>query len=178
MPDHKISVVYDAASTPIGLPDHPRDSRKGRPGFRVVCPNLDDPLKCRDLAVAACQRAGIALQLSDDLPSDLRSAQVLLYLSQSEGLGSALLLAMSLGVPAIASAVGGIPEVVSNEETGLLVDNHVESVSRALIRLQSDEPLRLRMAEQSLKRVSAEFSPGKMADRTLKVYRQALGSPG
>ncbi len=178
VPDHKISVVYDAASTPVKDPAPSIASGRGRSEFRVVCPNLDDPLKCRDLAVAACERAGVALQLSDDLPLDLGSAHALLYLSQSEGLGSALLLAMSLGVPAIASAVGGIPEVVSNEETGLLVDNHVESISSALVRLQSDEPLRLRMAAQSLRRVSAEFSPGRMADRTLSVYRQVLGTPG
>ena len=173
VPDRKISVVYDAAQPPVEVPDHQRAPRDPSQ-FRVVSPNLEDPLKCRDLAVAACQRAGIAVRLSDDLPADLRSAHALLYLSQSEGLGSALLLAMSLGVPAIASAVGGIPEVVSSGETGLLVDNNVESISQALIRLQSDEPLRLRMTEQSLRRVNADFSPRKMADRTMNVYRQVL----
>ena len=175
VPDRKISVVHDAVAIPTEVPDSSGASGRDDSEFRVVSPNFEDPLKCRDLAVASCQHTGIALRLSDDLPADLRSAHALLYLSQSEGLGSALLLAMSMGVPVIASAVGGIPEVVSNGKTGFLVDNHVESISRALIRLRSDAPLRLQMGEQSLKRVRAEFSTGRMATRTMQVYRQVLG---
>ena len=179
VPADKISVVYDAAPGAPEAPDRPsgtdRDrSPRGRE-LRVVSPNFDDPLKCRDLAVATCLQAGVPLRLSDDLPADLRSADALLYLSKSEGLGSALLLAMSLGVPAIASAVGGIPEVVSSGKTGLLVENDVESISLALSRLQSDPPLRLRMAQEALKRVRAEFSRERMADRTMQVYRRVLG---
>ncbi len=171
VPDRKISVVYDAA------PDPPRDTgRTGRErSFRVVSPNFDDPLKGRELAKASCLRAGIPLHLSDDLQADLRSADALLYLSKSEGLGSAILLGMSMGVPVIASNVGGIPEAVSDGNTGLLVENDERSVSQALLRLKGDTLLRQHMSEKSMRAIRSTFSKKRMADGTLEVYRRVLG---
>ena len=178
VPRQKITVVHDAA---------PRISETRRPsnpggraetglegGLQIVSPNFEDPLKCRDLAVAACKHAGVSLRLSDDLQQDLQSADALLYLSQSEGLGSALLLAMALHVPVIASAVGGIPEVVSDGATGLLVDNDINSVSSAIARFQGDRALRQRLADEALERVQADFTSERMAERTAQVYRRVL----
>ena len=77
VPAEKISVVRDAGPSVTALSEGPEAVRaRGtvcRDGFRVVSPNFDDPLKCRELAVAACKRAGIPILLSDDLPRDLRS---------------------------------------------------------------------------------------------------------
>ncbi len=179
VPEEKISVVYDAAPSMASLPmpsqATPVSGIEAGNDFRIVAPNFDDPLKCRDLAVAACEHAGIPLLLSDDLPKDLRSADALLYLSKSEGLGSALLLAMSLGVPVIASAVGGMPEVVSDGATGLLVENKVEDISSALRQLQRNGDLRQAMADAALERVRTEFTNERMADLTSQVYRRILG---
>jgi hypothetical protein len=179
VPAEKITVVRDAGPSVTALSEGPEAVRaRGtvcRDGFRVVSPNFDDPLKCRELAVAACKRAGIPILLSDDLPRDLRSADALLYLSKSEGLGSALLLAMSLGVPVIASAVGGMPEVVTNGATGLLVENDIEDVSCAVTRLQRDRDLRQRMADAALTRVRTDFTRERMADLTVQVYSRMLG---
>ena len=178
VPGEKITVVYDAAPK-VGEARYPSNpSGPAETGFegglRIVSPNLEDPLKCRDLAVAACNHAGVSLRLSDDLRQDLRSADAFLYLSRSEGLGSALLLAMTLRVPVIASAVGGIPEVVSDRSTGLLVDNDIKSVSSAIARFQGDRAMRQRLADAALERVQAEFSCERMAERTAQVYRRVL----
>ena len=176
VPDRKISVVYDAAPGPRPNPVPTTRPERNPSGFRVVSPNLDDPLKCRDLAVRSCEHAGVPLCLSSDLQADLRSADALLYLSRSEGLGSALLLAMSLGVPAVASSVGGIPEAVRSGRTGLLVENTIESVSEALVRLRADEALRLRMGRESRQWVRERFTPERMADGTMRVYGRVLGN--
>ena len=178
VPGEKISVVHDAAPKW----DASRlDSRlagirctAARQGLRVVSPAIDDPLKCGELAATACRNAGVSIVLSRELPRDLTSADVLLYLSRSEGLGSALLLAMSLGVPVIASAVGGIPEVVTDGETGLLVENDIEDIVSALRRLQRDSELRVRMADAAQERVRTDFTPERMADLTMQVYRRTL----
>ena len=180
VPVGKISVVHDAApkehssSVPGGGPN--RSDRQAAIRFRVVAPNLKDPLKGRDLAVAACQLANVDLCLSDDLVRDLNVAEALLYLSRSEGLGSAILLAMTRGLPTIASRVGGIPEVVTDGVTGLLVDNDPAAIASALEQLRDNIPLRKRMALAAVARVQRDFSPDRMATRTLDVYRRVLGT--
>ena len=182
IPRRKISVVYDAApeedSRPApGTPQATEDPGAGS-RFRVVAPNLQDPLKGSDLAVAACQLANVELCLSDDLVLDLKTAEALLYLSRSEGLGSAILLAMRRGLPTVASRVGGIPELVTDGVTGLLVENDPESIASALKRIRDDIPLRTTLSTAALARVRREFSRKRMADRTLEVYRHVLGIPG
>ena len=71
----------------------------------------------------AWRRSSIS-QISQHLEADLRDAAMLVYLTASEGLGSGALLAMSAGVPVIASRVGGLPEIVRHRETGLLVEEY------------------------------------------------------
>ena len=102
VPDEKISVIYD------GVPL--RDPQPG--GERLLAPASDDPLKGTDLAREAARRAGVPLHLSRNLETDLAGAGLFLYLTRSEGLGSAVLIAMSAGIPVIASRVGGLPEIV------------------------------------------------------------------
>ena len=182
IPSSKISVVYDAAPEEDSRPAPGAPQGTGGPGagsrFRVVAPNLHDPLKGSDLAVAACQLANVELCLSDDLVRDLDAADALLYLSRSEGLGSAILLAMTRGLPTVASRVGGIPELVTEGVTGLLVENDPESIASALKRIRDDIPLRTNLSTAALARVRREFSQEAMAGRTLEVYRRVLGISG
>ncbi len=182
VPAHKITVVHDAAPVVevarIRQRAEHREPDRPVSDFCVVSANLDDPLKGRDLAAAACRHAGAKLLLSDDLQRDLAQADALLYLTQTEGLGSALLLAMSMGVPVIASAVGGIPEIVSNGRTGLLVDNTVESASRAILKLHNDPELRAGMANEALGKTQSHFSIERMAERTMHAYRHVLARTG
>ncbi len=176
VPARKISVVYDAAPEP-DQPMNRSQAEQGRPNeseFCVVSPQFDDPLKGRDLAVSACQRAGVRLLLSENLRDDLPRGDAFLYLTQSEGLGSAILLAMSMGVPVIASAVGGIPEIIDNRKTGLLVDNTLASVSEAVLEFQRDSPLRAAVADAALARIRTEFSIKRMTERTMDAYRLVI----
>jgi glycosyltransferase involved in cell wall biosynthesis len=129
--------------------------------------------------VIAVRKDGVApeleLAMTSNLQADLREASVLVYLTASEGLGSGALLAMSAGVPVIASRVGGLPEVVRHGETGLLVENNAESIAAAIRELKEDPARARRMGEAGRQLVREQFTVDHMVSRTMKVYQQALG---
>jgi len=167
VPPERISVVYDGVE--VGPPpEQPAGSQL------VVAPASDDPQKCSSLAAEGCLAAGVSLRLSLHLDRDLHQAAVFLYLTRSEGLGSAILLAMARGVPVVASRVGGIPELVEHGQTGLLVDNDPVAVAAA-VRQALDEPAEAaRRAERAYARVLERFSAARMVARTEEAYKLVL----
>ena len=83
------------------------------------------------------------IPLAGDQGRFLRSLDVFIYLSRLEGLGSAILLAMANGLPVVANRVGGIPEIVLHQKTGLLVGENMTAELPAAVRLLLEsEPLR------------------------------------
>lgn len=165
IPEDRIGIVYDGVPVEPAPPHH---------GDQLIAPAWNDPRKCAALGREAAQRAGVPLLLSNNLEQDLPSARALLYLSEMEGLGSAALLAMSHGVPVIASKVGGLPEIVLPEKTGLLVNNDVEDIARAIRRLMSDPSLAHRLGDTARETVRNGFTLAHMALRTVHEYKQAL----
>ena len=98
--------------------------------------------------------------------------------SLTEGLGTSLLDAMACGKPVVATTAGGIPEVVADGETGLLVPprDH-EAMASAIVRLLTDEDLRQRMGHAGLVRVRRRFSAERMVQETLRVYEKIALHP-
>jgi hypothetical protein len=164
VPEEKISVVYDGV--PLG------ELSVG--GETVVAPASGDPRKGTALALEATRRASVDLLLSRDLESDLAGAGLFLYLTRSEGLGSAVLMAMAAGVPVIASNVGGIPEIVRHRENGWLAENEPEPIAAAIRELLSDRPLARSMAARGRQTVAEKFSLDQMIHNTIHLYRQVL----
>lgn len=98
---------------------------------------------------------------------------------ETEGFGLANLEAMSCGTPVVASRIGGIPEVVSDGETGILVTpNNPQELAHAIHDLLDNEEKRRRMGKCARERASAIFSWEKIAEMTLKVYMQCLCTDG
>lgn len=178
IPQERISVVYDAVeqgeltSAPQAVAPRPADAP-----LRVLTPQIDDPLKRSDLVQQACEKLGAQVTLSTDLKRDIDEADIFVYLSESEGLGSAALLAMAHHKPVIASRVGGLPEIVIDEQTGLLVDNNVESVAAAISRMSSDPELTRRCVDKAFQRLSAQFTDDIMVRRTEEAYRSVPRKP-
>ena len=158
----KISVVYDGVPLLPVLPPH----------HGVIAPASDDPRKGTDLATEAARIAGLPLQLSGDLEKDLPGAALFVYITRVEGLGSAVLLAMSAGVPVIASRTGGIPEIIADGETGLLTANDPREIAAAMLRLQGDPALAARLALAARRMVESRFPVGSMISSTIGVYQQ------
>jgi glycosyltransferase involved in cell wall biosynthesis len=91
--------------------------------------------------------------------------------SVTEGLGTSILDAMACGKPVVGTTAGGIPEVVADGETGLLVPpRDPAAMAGAIIRLLSDRSLRERMGAAGLARVCERFSAEIMVKKTLEVY--------
>jgi hypothetical protein len=103
---------------------------------------------------------------SFDAERELPGARAFVYLSEEEGLGSAILLAMSAGVPVIASRTGGIPEAVEDGVTGILVEDQWEP---ALSRITPE------MSVQALARYERLFTVDRMVEATIAVYNKVLG---
>ncbi|MEE1651140.1 glycogen synthase [Brachybacterium sp. J144] len=110
-----------------------------------------------------------------------------------EPLGIVNLEAMACGIPVVASATGGIPEVVVDGETGYLVqleqltdgtgtpvdpDRFVADLRDALVRMVSDPVRAQEMGEASRRRAAEHFSWASIAERTLEVYRTVLARHG
>ena len=168
VPAGKISVVYDAVAS-SGCPWH------WSPGAPVVTPASNDPAKGGDLVCAASDlEKTIPVVFSHDLARDLPDASAFLYVSRSEGLGSAALLAMSMGVPVVASRVGGLAEVFEDEVSGLFVANDPPAILAAIRRITGDRELAERLSRQGRLRVERQFTPEALVEQTMAVYRSVL----
>jgi len=105
----------------------------------------------------------------------LWALDIFAFPSTREGLGVALLEAMSCGLPALASRAGGIADVVEDGRTGLLVapGNAVE-LAAGLARLAAEPQTRETLRAAARKKVMEKFSMSAMARATLALYRTCL----
>jgi glycosyltransferase involved in cell wall biosynthesis len=106
----------------------------------------------------------------------MRSLDLFVMSSITEGLGSAILEAMACERPVVGTRAGGIPELITDDETGLLVPPQDEAaLAEAMLRLLGDAELARRVAAAGRARVVAEFSIDHLVERTLDAYRRFLG---
>ncbi len=130
------------------------------------------------------QRLGIGERceftgLVDDVEERLRHVEVLVSLSDTEGTPRAILEAMSMGVTVVATEVGGVPELIINGRTGLLVPTGPATVPAAVAALRSllADPGRLRaISGAASEAVRSEFLIEGMAERTRAIYDSILPS--
>lgn len=125
----------------------------------------------------------IALQLEhhvsflgfiNEVPEFLAALDVFVMPSIDEGLGTAALDACHAGCAIIVSEVGGLPEIISHEQSGLLVPpRNPVALAAAMARMARDSGLRERLSFAGKTHVRKEFSVGAMVDGNLSVY-QAL----
>ena len=165
VPAEKISVIYDGVLVPPHAGAVP-------PAGDFLALETDDPEKGMQLTIEAARLAGVELRLSRDLEADLKRASGFVYITRSEGLGSAVLLAMAAGVPVIASCVGGLPEVVEHGRTGLLTENNPAAIADAIRQLHFSSSLAAGMACAARKMVEERFSVGVMVRHTFDVYQK------
>ena len=143
-----------------------------RGGERIVILDLADAGKGTALALEAAKLAGAPVLLSRNLENDLAQAAAFVYLTRSEGLGSAVLLAMAAGVPVIVSNAGGLLEIVKHERTGWSrkipppkwpARSAACATTRQCARARQESPRRVRRAK---------FTVAQMVARTIAVYEK------
>ncbi|HUM15894.1 MAG TPA: glycosyltransferase [Candidatus Nitrosotalea sp.] len=95
--------------------------------------------------------------------------------TRTEGVPQALLQAFAIGVPVVASRIGGIPEVVTDGETGLLVESgSVESLAAAILAVLDDPEAAARRARAARALVDGRFSHETAIGRLLQLYDELL----
>jgi glycosyltransferase involved in cell wall biosynthesis len=113
-----------------------------------------------------------------DAPAFLSQIDIFILPSLYEGLGVAVLEAMAAGKPVIASRVGGLPELVADGETGLLVaPKNVEGIVEAIARLADDRSLAREMGKKGAVLARASFSLENMAAQNEAFYYELIGAP-
>ncbi len=120
----------------------------------------------------ACIFTG-ALSHADTLAT-VQSADVFVLNSSYEGLSHLLIEAQTLGVPTIATSVGGNPEVITNEKDGVLVPvGDTEALEKALARILSDVELQKHLREEALKSAN-RFSTDAMLSATYEIFQKNI----
>ena len=105
----------------------------------------------------------------------LVGADLFVLTSETESFGLAVLEAMACGVPVVATATGGLPEVVADGETGYLRPvGDVDALAAAALAILTDDDLARRFAAAGRRRAIAEFSQDKMVARYRSLYERVL----
>lgn len=134
------------------------------------------------------RRAASALGVADavvflgprvDVPNILAAADVGVLSSDYEGMPLAVLEYMAAGLPVVATAVGGVPQVVEPERTGILVPRRDPSALAAAIgRLLADPQLARSMGEAGRARQQQQFSREAMAQKVTSLYESLMAREG
>jgi glycosyltransferase involved in cell wall biosynthesis len=133
-----------------------------------------------DELAALASRLGVADRVTfhgfrRDIEALMANCDALVMPSLHEGLPYTLLEAMSLGLPVIASNVGGLAEVLRHEETGLLVPvGDVRALAAALARLADAAELRATLGDAAAREQRRAYALVAMGEGYLAAYRQAL----
>jgi len=112
----------------------------------------------------------------DDVPALLATARCLVSTSRWEGLPIAMLEAVSLGVPVVATSVDGVRDLLSADSALLVESGDPAAIGCALQKMRDDDELAGRLSDGA-RAVAASFSPERMAERYWEVYRDEVGGP-
>lgn len=135
----------------------------------------------RDRLVAYATERGVAAAFSwlghrEDVASIVATSDIFVLPSRTEAFPNALLEAMAAGLPCVATRVGGIPEIVSDGRTGLLirVDDSID-LAGSLCHLMSDATLSADLGAAASQEVTARYSFERMTAAFESVYAAELG---
>ncbi len=111
-----------------------------------------------------------------DVGAFYKLADLFVMSSVQEGLGTAVLDALASGKPVVATHSGGIPEIITDGETGRLVEPaNPSALAQGIVELLTQTELAKQMAERGRLTVQEKFSVDAMVARNLSVYRNILG---
>ncbi|MBC7350802.1 MAG: glycosyltransferase [Thermogutta sp.] len=128
----------------------------------------------RSLNLEDCVRI---LGYREDVPEVLAAGDIFLLTSLNEGIPVTIIEAMMVGLPVVATEVGGVPEIVAKDETGLLVSpGNPEETAKALRRLATDCELRTRLGHAGRQRAAALFSEDRMFAEYDAIVKRCISS--
>lgn len=109
-----------------------------------------------------------------DIPQILPELAIFLFTSKEEGLGTSVVDALACRVPVVATAAGGIPEIINSNQNGLLSPiGDSESLANN-VRLLLEKPLLKRKLVENGQKTAQQFSKTVMAEKTLSAYQEII----
>ena len=112
----------------------------------------------------------------NDIPKILPEIDVFLFTSKEEGLGTSLIDALVCQVPVVATAAGGIPEIIKNGQNGFLAAiQDAKELAHQVEKILSDSELKEKLIREGIK-TATQFSNKVMAEKTLEVYKKILSA--
>ncbi len=109
------------------------------------------------------------------MASLVNAGDILVLASETEGIPGVVLEAAVLGIPSVAPAVGGVPECIVDNETGILLQTaSVESLARAIVELISNRERRIKMGNQARGWVMKNFSMEHITQQYLHFYNELI----
>ena len=109
-----------------------------------------------------------------DVNSFLKISDLFVLPSKEEGLGSSILDAQAAGLPVIASKTGGIPQIIQNGDTGILVPvDDPKSLAKQIMRLKKNDKLRHNLSQAALESIK-QFSIEKTIDKYISLYKKLI----
>ncbi len=111
------------------------------------------------------------LGLKKNVYKYLHDADIFILPSIYEGIPMTLIEAMGTGLPIIATRVGGVPDMLQNDESAILLENDVTQIANALLEMANNKNKRERMGSMAFEK-SQKFSSVTMAEQYLKLYKK------
>lgn len=166
-PEKGYTVFIEAAAQVVAL--------RPESGFVIFG---EGPLRCeleRLIRARGLQGSLILAGFKTALQRYLPTLDVHVMSSFTEGLPNVLLEAGAAGVPTVATAVGGIPEVIDNGKSGYLVPpGDATALARCIVHLLDNEEHRTSMGQESLARVRHDFSFTEMSRQYFEVFQRLM----
>ncbi|HQU07457.1 MAG: hypothetical protein B7X04_00545 [Parcubacteria group bacterium 21-54-25] len=179
IPEEKIHVVYNGVELTESLPTPKRPK-----GLLVVSSGRRVPWKGFEaLGRVVAREPSWHLHIASDVsPGEargwVRAADVFVLNSTYEGLSHALIEAMMLGTPIIATAVGGNPELIKDGVTGLLVPPGDDDALHAALQQVDHDPAAARTRAAAAQKAAARLTPAAMIENTAALIRSNLPNLG
>jgi glycosyltransferase involved in cell wall biosynthesis len=166
----RLNVLWMGRLTRVKRPDRVIEIAKHFADVNFIIAG-DGELRAEIEAMAPRNVYFLGVQSADEMYS---LADIVLLTSDSEGMPLTLIEGQMAGVPAIATDVGSVSEIVEHEVTGLMTSTQIEQIISSLGRLLGDSMLRSTMAKNAKERALDRFSIEKMVDSHIQIYKQAL----
>jgi glycosyltransferase involved in cell wall biosynthesis len=115
------------------------------------------------------------LGIRKDVLELMRKSSIFVLPSRWEGFGLALLEAMSVGIPIVATKVGGIPELIEDGKDGILVEpENPEELANAMLRLLDEGELRNLISSNAYKKIKEEYTIERYTRDLLNLYKEVI----
>jgi glycosyltransferase involved in cell wall biosynthesis len=166
----RLNVLWMGRLTRVKRPDRVIELAKHFTEVNFIIAG-DGELRAKLEAIAPSNVCFLGVQNSDEMFS---LADIVLLTSDSEGMPLTLIEGQMAGVPAIATGVGSVSEIVEHDVTGIVTSTQIEEIISSLGQLIDDSMLRSTMAKNARERALDSFSIEKMVNSHIRAYQQAL----